>query len=209
MARRYPKMHVIDGVVTRRICTKQRANAKTTTAQSRPVANRAQGGGAARLAAGARARQLDACDPAPLSAMGDRLDRLPRARIRDRSGSGCARLVDQGGLVRGGSQPLSRRTSGLGRCHRGGAGARGAFEYRYDMGDGWAHRIVIESAPPSAAGEFPLPLCVAGENACPPEDVGGSHGYAEFLRALGERRHEQHEDMARWIGVCSTPRGLI
>ncbi|HEY6515848.1 MAG TPA: hypothetical protein VIY50_06860, partial [Steroidobacteraceae bacterium] len=43
---------------------------------------------------------------------------------------------------------------------------------------------------------------------CPPEDVGGPHGYAEFLRALGERRHEQHEDMARWIGGVFDPKGF-
>jgi hypothetical protein len=87
-------------------------------------------------------------------------------------------------------------------------GPRGEFEYRYDMGDGWVHRIVIESPPPLAAGEFPLPVCVAGENACPPEDVGGPHGYAEFLRALGERRHEQHEDMTRWVGGVFDPKGF-
>ena len=28
-------------------------------------------------------------------------------------------------------------------------GAHGEFEYRYDMGDGWEHRIVIESPPTS------------------------------------------------------------
>jgi hypothetical protein len=87
-------------------------------------------------------------------------------------------------------------------------GPRGEFEYRYDMGDGWAHRIVIEAGPPSAAGKCPLPVCVAGENACPPEDVGGPHGYAEFLWALGERRHERHEDMARWIGGVFDPKGF-
>ncbi|MGT2493171.1 IS1096 element passenger TnpR family protein [Cupriavidus basilensis] len=30
-----------------------------------------------------------------------------------------------------------------------------------------------------------LPVCLAGENACPPEDAVGSHGYAEFSRASG------------------------
>ncbi|MGH8291169.1 MAG: IS1096 element passenger TnpR family protein [Steroidobacteraceae bacterium] len=50
---------------------------------------------------------------------------------------------------------------------------------------------MIESAPPSAVGELPLPVRAAGENACPPEDVGGSHAYAEFLEILGDRKHEQ------------------
>ncbi len=87
-------------------------------------------------------------------------------------------------------------------------GPRGEFEYRYDMEDGWSHRIVLESEPPSKAGELPLPICVAGENACPPEDVGGPHGYAEFLAIIGNRRHEQHDDLARWIGGVFDPKGF-
>ena len=87
-------------------------------------------------------------------------------------------------------------------------GPRGEFEYRYDMGDGWEHRVVIESIPSSRLGELPLPVCVAGENACPPEDIGGPHGYAEFLVVLGDRRHEQHADLVRWIGGVFDPKGF-
>ena len=49
---------------------------------------------------------------------------------------------------------------------------------------------------------------VAGENACPPEDVGGPQGYAHFLDILGDRQHEQHEDMVRWIGGVFDPKGF-
>lgn len=87
-------------------------------------------------------------------------------------------------------------------------GARGEFEYRYDMGDGWEHRIVIESLPASAVSDYALPVCVAGENACPPEDVGGPHGYARFLDIVADREHEQHEDMVRWIGRVFDPKGF-
>jgi hypothetical protein len=87
-------------------------------------------------------------------------------------------------------------------------GARGEFEYRYDMGDGWEHRIVIESLPTSAASEWALPFCVAGENACPPEDVGGPHGYTLFLKILADPQHEQHQDMVRWIGGVFDPNGF-
>ncbi len=52
-------------------------------------------------------------------------------------------------------------------------GIRGDFLYRYDMGDGWEHRIVVESPPTSTMSNPRLPVCIAGENACPPEDVGG------------------------------------
>jgi hypothetical protein len=88
-------------------------------------------------------------------------------------------------------------------------GARGEFEYRYDMGDGWRHRLLIESLPPTWRSEdLPLPACTAGENACPPEDVGGPHGYASFLEILGDRKHEQHDDMVRWIGGVFEPTGF-
>lgn len=89
------------------------------------------------------------------------------------------------------------------------SGARAEFEYRYDMGDGWQHRIVIE--PATAIESIPdvsLPICLAGENACPPEDVGGPHGYELFLQILGDRTHEEHEDTVRWIGGVFDPKGF-
>jgi pRiA4b ORF-3-like protein len=87
-------------------------------------------------------------------------------------------------------------------------GAHRKFEYRYDMGDGWEHRIVIESSPTSTLSDQPLPVCVAGENACPPEDIGGPHGYELFLNILRDRQHEQHHDMVRWIGGVFDPKGF-
>jgi hypothetical protein len=88
-------------------------------------------------------------------------------------------------------------------------GVRGEFEYRYDMGDGWTHRIVIEQPAAAAAlVDLPLPRCVAGEHACPPEDIGGPPGYELFLQILGDTRHEQHEDMVRWIGGVFDPKGF-
>lgn len=87
-------------------------------------------------------------------------------------------------------------------------GERGEFEYRYDMGDGWEHRIAIESLSTRAVGDRALPVCMAGENACPPEDVGGPHGYTLFLEILADRQHEQHQDMVRWIGGVFDPKGF-
>lgn len=54
------------------------------------------------------------------------------------------------------------------------------FEYVYDFGDDWRHAVVVEDqfVPPRAPF---APVCLAGENACPPEDVGGAPGYAQFL----------------------------
>ena len=88
-------------------------------------------------------------------------------------------------------------------------GMRGEIEYRYDMGDGWRHRLVIETPPPRYAEQAPpLPACIAGENACPPEDVGGPHGYQRFLETIGEPGDDEHVDLLRWIGGAFDPRGF-
>jgi len=77
------------------------------------------------------------------------------------------------------------------------------------MGDGWRHPNVIESPSTEwSSRELPLPACLAGENACLPDDVGGPRGYALFLEIIGDRNHEQHEDMFRWIGGVFDPKGF-
>ncbi|MCW5881482.1 MAG: plasmid pRiA4b ORF-3 family protein [Anaerolineae bacterium] len=73
------------------------------------------------------------------------------------------------------------------------------FVYEYDMGDGWQHAIVVEKVLPAEPG-VRYPLCVAGERACPPEDVGGVWGYEGFLEAIRDPKHPEHEDMLDWIG---------
>ena len=45
-----------------------------------------------------------------------------------------------------------------------------------------------------------LPLCLAGANACPPEDVGGPPGYVDFIEAISDPRHDEHEAMLEWCG---------
>jgi hypothetical protein len=89
------------------------------------------------------------------------------------------------------------------------AAATGEFEYAYDMGDGWRHRLVVETDIDTPARKFDrLPLCTAGENACPPDDVGGPHGYARFLAALADPEDEDHATMLTWIGGVFDPRGF-
>lgn len=81
------------------------------------------------------------------------------------------------------------------------------FEYQYDFGDNWWHRIVVEAmGNPDLA--LTLPVCLAGENACPPEDVGGTFGYEEFREALADPKHEQHSDYRTWIGGIFDPAGF-
>ena len=79
------------------------------------------------------------------------------------------------------------------------------FDYVYDFGDNWHHAVVLEGRDPIAPGASPTVACVAGERACPPEDVGGAHGYADFLEAIGNRRHPEHRQMLTWCGGAFDP----
>ncbi len=71
--------------------------------------------------------------------------------------------------------------------------------YEYDFGDSWEHEVVVEKVLPPD-GDFKHPICLAGANASPPEDCGGSPGYAAFVDAMADPKHEQHEEMKEWIG---------
>ncbi len=81
------------------------------------------------------------------------------------------------------------------------------FTYEYDFGDGWEHTIRVESTLPIDDARS-YPLCVAGANACPPEDVGGTPGYLEFVQAITDPLHPEHADMLRWCGGAFDPRGF-
>lgn len=72
--------------------------------------------------------------------------------------------------------------------------------------DWWIHEVSQDSDTENYRDE--RRVSVAGENACPPDDVGGPHGYALFLEIIGDRNHEQHEDMVRWIGGVFDPKGF-
>ena len=39
----------------------------------------------------------------------------------------------------------------------------------------------------------------------PPEDVGGTGGYQDFLEAWSDPEHEEHKDMRRWVGKAFEP----
>ena len=75
------------------------------------------------------------------------------------------------------------------------------FGYEYDFGDGWEHEILFEGFLPTEKGAR-YPLCVEGERACPPEDVGGIQGYAEYLKTLGNPDDGEWEESSEWRGPC-------
>ena len=81
------------------------------------------------------------------------------------------------------------------------------FIYTYDFGDDWRHRIQVEAVMEPGAKNT-RPLCVAGANACPPEDVGGPPGYSDFLQAIVDPVHPEHLAMWEWNGGPFDPAGF-
>jgi len=78
-------------------------------------------------------------------------------------------------------------------------GRRFSFDYEYDFGDGWKHEILFEGCVRTERGNR-YPLCVEGERACPPEDVGGTYSYPDYLEAMADPKHEEHESYLQWRG---------
>ncbi|HUO09027.1 MAG TPA: plasmid pRiA4b ORF-3 family protein [Phycisphaerae bacterium] len=70
-----------------------------------------------------------------------------------------------------------------------------AFGYLYDFGDGWRHTVKVEKVAPVPAGHDIRITCLGGKRRCPPEDVGGPWGYADYLNAIADLDHEEHQDM--------------
>jgi hypothetical protein len=82
-----------------------------------------------------------------------------------------------------------------------------SFVYLYDFGDSWQHKVTLEKllavkpAPKTAT-------CIEGARCCPPEDVGGTHGYFEFLRVLLSPEPDELEEqrqLKRWCGGSFNP----
>jgi hypothetical protein len=73
------------------------------------------------------------------------------------------------------------------------------FIYEYDLGDSWYHVILVEKIL-HPEGEQEHPVCLAGKRSIPPEDCGGISGYYEFLKAIRDPKHPDHEDMLTWAG---------
>ncbi len=73
------------------------------------------------------------------------------------------------------------------------------FTYEYDFGDSWEHQILVEKIQAPEAG-VQYPLCVKGKRACPPEDVGGIWGYMNFVDAISDPNHREHDSYFEWWG---------
>ncbi len=83
-------------------------------------------------------------------------------------------------------------------------GARSIL-YVYDFGDSWEHTITVGATTVPVDGElYPRLNDVVGR--CPPEDVGGFPGYEEFLKAMGDPKHPEHEHLKAWYGGTFDPK---
>jgi hypothetical protein len=74
------------------------------------------------------------------------------------------------------------------------------FTYIYDFGDGWEHEIELEETLPRGKDKI-HPVLLAGERACPPEDVGGVPGFEEFLTIINSPGHKEHKSIVEWYGA--------
>ena len=81
-------------------------------------------------------------------------------------------------------------------------GEGGRLRYVYDFGDDWRHDVQVEKLLPAGTE---VPVCLTGRRACPPEDVGGPWGYADFLAAYGDPAHPEHDDLRQWAGAGFEP----
>jgi hypothetical protein len=72
----------------------------------------------------------------------------------------------------------------------------------YDFGDNWRHDVQLEKVVPAGVDVL---VCLAGRRRCPPEDVGGPPGYADFLAAYGDPAHPEHDEMRQWAGAGFDP----
>lgn len=83
-----------------------------------------------------------------------------------------------------------------------------SFRYTYDYGDWWEHTVTVEAVWPADPDER-YPVCMEGERACPPEDVGGVYGYRRLLAALRDEEHPEHAELRAWLGRGLDPETFV
>ena len=79
------------------------------------------------------------------------------------------------------------------------------FHYDYDFGDSWRHCIIVEEVLPEDPALVGFAQCIEGKRACPPEDCGGSYGYADLLETIADPENDEYESMMEWLGGSFNP----
>ena len=79
------------------------------------------------------------------------------------------------------------------------------FTYRYDFGDNWRHKIIVEKII-ERVGDKEYPYCADGKMASPPEDCGGMCEYMELLKIRKDKKHPDYEErIVEWLGEDFDP----
>ena len=73
------------------------------------------------------------------------------------------------------------------------------FVYEYDFGDSWEHGLEVEKILPRDKNVV-YPRCLAGRQACPPDDCGGIWGYYNMLEIIADPKQPEYEEMLDWLG---------
>ncbi len=60
------------------------------------------------------------------------------------------------------------------------------FEYEYDFGDDWEHRIELEKVLTEHNQQYP--------------DCGGPFGYSDLLEIISDKKHEEYRETIEWLG---------
>ena len=81
---------------------------------------------------------------------------------------------------------------------------RNGFQYVYDFGDDWLHRITVEKVVEPGMGK-PWPVLVAGRRACPPEDSGGIQEYQHLIEILADPNNMEYRAIRDWLGEDFAP----
>lgn len=69
--------------------------------------------------------------------------------------------------------------------------------YEYDFGDSWEHEIIIEKRLKDTKKNS-VPECLGGAGQRPPEDVGGTGGYENFLDIISDKKNPERDEMLSW-----------
>ncbi|MBL4640808.1 MAG: hypothetical protein JKX86_03230 [Verrucomicrobiales bacterium] len=93
-------------------------------------------------------------------------------------------------------------------------GNNSSLVYRYDFGDDWRHRVVIESVQAEWADRERC-LLLDAKGLCPPEDCGGVSGYIGLLETFGiveepddfrlRNREWTKKEISGWLGRAYRP----
>lgn len=76
------------------------------------------------------------------------------------------------------------------------------FVFEYDFGDGWDHAVSVKSF--DYTKEIPQPIyCLKAVGTCPPENVGGVGGYAEFCEAIRDPKNKEYKSLREWAEIES------